>query len=331
MLEDLILRGGRQLAQLTISGCSGVTDELMLRLHHRTSAGAAGGAHALRTLSMVGSKALRHVHLGLMPEAKAREQGCVFWGRPHAGAAATAPAQLQDGTGGAAEAVPAAAVEHVGVETVLPALEELRIGLTGKSALHAGASVWQGQHEAHQCFLLGGRLAAEGQRQVVPTRHFCMGCRREDGGNRPALAHKAAAIQLLRAQAAGSGLPQAGAAVCAGKQQQVGPQWLLFAMHAVLCFVCTCFTCLSCSASAKAGLLAMFDGSSLNIGQANGLPQACKRLPVEALLEVLRSSCPTLVELDVQYYAGVDSSMVPLLRQACPTLQHVYITAPQRF
>ena len=59
--------------------------------------------------------------------------------------------------------------------------------------------------------------------------------------------------------------------------------------------------------------------------------QACKRLPVEALLSMLRSSCPALLELDVQYYAGVDSGMLPALRAACPTLQHVFITAPQRF
>ena len=106
------MRGGKQLSQLTISGCSGVTDELMLRLHRRhaqqaqqpgkpaghgpAAASSSGsrspassqrggqraeeqqaqqGARALRVLSMVGSKALRHVHLGLMPAALAAARG----------------------------------------------------------------------------------------------------------------------------------------------------------------------------------------------------------------------------------------------------------------
>ena len=58
-------------------------------------------------------------------------------------------------------------------------------------------------------------------------------------------------------------------------------------------------------------------------------PQACKRLPLGSLVGVLRSGCPSLAELDVQYYAGVDGAVVPALRAACPSLQSVLVTAPQ--
>lgn len=47
-------------------------------------------------------------------------------------------------------------------------------------------------------------------------------------------------------------------------------------------------------------------------------------------MAVLHSGCPALRELDVQYFSGLDQAAVPRLRAACPTLQHVYVTAPQR-
>lgn len=193
VLEDLIVHGGRQLECLTISGCSGVTDDLMLRLHRRGravdgnvcgsggsgsgSCGSSchdGGATALRTLAMVGSKALRHVHLGLMPAELAAAQGCAGRPRPRgllgaaqpegapraeaggrlgraaepagpdscgadAGAATTqAVCEAFMPLAAAPEPGPEAGVEYVAVDTALPALEELRIGLTGECVCGGG-------------------------------------------------------------------------------------------------------------------------------------------------------------------------------------------------
>ncbi|GAB4815593.1 hypothetical protein N2152v2_002639 [Parachlorella kessleri] len=292
VLEDLIVRGGQQLSQLTISGCSGVTDELMLRLHRRRQQAqrpatparqdvcpavrgspvprqhgqrgahaeeqqAQQGACALRVLSMVGSKALRHVHLGLMPAALAASRGLTLAAPPRAAAPAVPAGQ---------EVAAAAAASRAG-----------KLGVAGREGEQEGRGGEVGEEEGRQ-----EGEALEGKEELLAAVETVLPCLEE------------LRIGLTGVRTVAIGLPS------------------LTRLQLFSCAELRQLT-LDCPRLERLSV------------------QACKRLPVDALLSMLRSSCPALLELDVQYYAGVDSGMLPALREACPTLRQVFITAPQRF